>query len=146
MHGKKTKAVGSINKVRTLVGRGRESSKSVWKPMSRECHMKLYVCFNFFRVKRKAQLAVNLILTWLCLTLSPIKHPEKTLSLIILFQIICIQALCLDLLPCFVWIWCVCFSFLLMNDFSCMSLHGTGNHFPRSQSEFCVPPVADRFF
>ena len=35
LHGEKTKVVGPINKARILVGRGRESSKSVWKPMWR---------------------------------------------------------------------------------------------------------------
>ena len=49
LHGEKTKTVVRISKVRTLIGRERESSKNVWKPTWRGgCQMKTNVLLTIF--------------------------------------------------------------------------------------------------
>ena len=54
----KTEAVERTDKIRMLVGRGRESLKSVWKSMwERGCQMKTF--HYFFRVKKIVQWALQ---------------------------------------------------------------------------------------
>lgn len=46
LHSEKTEAAGRTDKIRTLVGRGRESLKSLWKSMwERRCQMKIFHYF-----------------------------------------------------------------------------------------------------
>ena len=136
LHSEKTKAVGRIDKVRALVGRGRESLKSMWKSIwEKGCQMKTF--YYFFRVKIIVQLALqelnlssrfnsNLALPDIIANKTSVESalPDKhCLQSYVSKPFARSQILYPNSSPtaCV----CVCFSFLLIIYFSSMSSHGT---------------------